>query len=1049
MKKNKSVRKDDLSSVNSGSKRVYKMYKSKKNWVVAPIVLATLVGAIGTAPVSVLGGYVAQAAMYTTDTLATTKDSLTKLVNELPTSTSVTAKAKTDLVKKIADATAFDTNDSVVTSINDLLAASTTDTFTTYSNLQTAVTNQKDGAELTSGQKDEFQTTLAKAVVSTFDTTKTLTVSSSSAGNLYANNINDVYAPALKAFNQKIKDATAILNQVSADIKTAEAQSLDAYKSDATTKVKANGFLNETEVNKYTTQISLVKVDDTVTAAKTAIDTVVGSAKAASDQNKLDMIGTSTTGFTKTLADAVSANSLSTADQTSYLARANDAENTKALQAVIDEATAKISATKDLTTLRTTIQNKINNTVAILGNDAQKLQNKLNAATTLAQLQAVQTEVEAAIVAKTDVETYRGQAITFVTNSLPNLTASEKQTALAQLAQKTIYTTNDAIKAIVDQATAQDATNLKTAKATATAAIASYNYLSDTAKKTSLQTIANATLVSSIVGEQTTQKNNNEVAEFNAYKTAAKAKVSGLSYLNDAQKSDFNSAATGIDGITLATGELAKAKKAVDDIVASANTANIAAGIAKDDVAGAKKAFAEGVNGLNLSDAAKQGALTAVAKLDNTKDIQDLYATYKAQSDANDNDAKTAADLKIAQADAIKAINEMGYLSVSEKSDAIAKVNAATKQSDVGTALNVAIANNSSNQAFAAQLQNYKNNTVSTINNLSVLTLAQKAPYIANVNAQTTVAGINKVQTDAVKADFDGQSFTDDQLSMAKNAAGFVVSKFALLTTDQQIAFSTDINAAKSVTEVKALVAKAYGDSANLSDAKVVDAINGFLKDGNYNVAKDLLANLVDASTKATYTAKVNDAIALRDAKIAANTAINNAAYLSATEKADYTDKVAKADTVSAVNAISKEVADKAPAENVQMYRAYNPNSGEHLYTIDKAEFDRAVAAGWANEGNAWVAASKGTPVYRLYNPNSGEHFYTVDTTEYNKVAAAGWTKEGVVFYSADSKAVNVYRLFNPNATGAGSHHFTTDAKEVATLVQAGWKSENIAFFGL
>lgn len=135
--------------------------------------------------------------------------------------------------------------------------------------------------------------------------------------------------------------------------------------------------------------------------------------------------------------------------------------------------------------------------------------------------------------------------------------------------------------------------------------------------------------------------------------------------------------------------------------------------------------------------------------------------------------------------------------------------------------------------------------------------------------------------------------------------------------------------------------------------------------------------------------------------------------------------------------------------KKVVIYRAYNRNDGDHLYTASKDEFNKVIAAGWINEGIAWSAASKGSAIYRLYNPNSGEHFYTANVTEYNNVAAAGWNKEGIAFYSADSKEVNVYRLFNPNATGPGSHHYTTSEREVATLVSAGWKNENTAFYGL
>ena len=42
-----------------------------------------------------------------------------------------------------------------------------------------------------------------------------------------------------------------------------------------------------------------------------------------------------------------------------------------------------------------------------------------------------------------------------------------------------------------------------------------------------------------------------------------------------------------------------------------------------------------------------------------------------------------------------------------------------------------------------------------------------------------------------------------------------------------------------------------------------------------------------------------------------------------------------------------------ASVEASQLYRAYNPNTGEHLYTQNKNEIPFAVAHGWRNEGNA------------------------------------------------------------------------------------------------
>ena len=49
------------------------------------------------------------------------------------------------------------------------------------------------------------------------------------------------------------------------------------------------------------------------------------------------------------------------------------------------------------------------------------------------------------------------------------------------------------------------------------------------------------------------------------------------------------------------------------------------------------------------------------------------------------------------------------------------------------------------------------------------------------------------------------------------------------------------------------------------------------------------------------------------------------------------------------------------------MYRIYNPNSGEHFYTSDKVEKDHLVSLGWKYEGIGWKAPTiSNYPVYRL-----------------------------------------------------------------------------------
>ena len=142
-------------------------------------------------------------------------------------------------------------------------------------------------------------------------------------------------------------------------------------------------------------------------------------------------------------------------------------------------------------------------------------------------------------------------------------------------------------------------------------------------------------------------------------------------------------------------------------------------------------------------------------------------------------------------------------------------------------------------------------------------------------------------------------------------------------------------------------------------------------------------------------------------------------------------------------------VSQAADTTGVNMYRIYNPNSGEHFYTKDASEKDGLVTIGWKDEGIGWIAPEKSnTPVYRLYNPNSGDHHYTMNKNERDSLIVAGWNDEGIGWYSDDNKTVPLYREYNPNAV-TGTHNYTADKAEHDSLVKAGWKDENIGWYAI
>ncbi len=134
--------------------------------------------------------------------------------------------------------------------------------------------------------------------------------------------------------------------------------------------------------------------------------------------------------------------------------------------------------------------------------------------------------------------------------------------------------------------------------------------------------------------------------------------------------------------------------------------------------------------------------------------------------------------------------------------------------------------------------------------------------------------------------------------------------------------------------------------------------------------------------------------------------------------------------------------------ETIQMYRMYNPNSGEHFYTGNEQEKDMLVKTGWNFEGEGFTAPkSSSTPMYRLYNENAGDHHYTSSKEERDHLISIGWKDEGIGWYADDAKGVAMYRLYNPNCIGAGSHHYTSNAQEKAHLIRIGWKDEGVGFY--
>jgi hypothetical protein len=127
---------------------------------------------------------------------------------------------------------------------------------------------------------------------------------------------------------------------------------------------------------------------------------------------------------------------------------------------------------------------------------------------------------------------------------------------------------------------------------------------------------------------------------------------------------------------------------------------------------------------------------------------------------------------------------------------------------------------------------------------------------------------------------------------------------------------------------------------------------------------------------------------------------------------------------------------------------------GDHFYTVDQAERDRALASGtyhWErSECNVYPPNGAGPPgtveLFRLFNSDRGAHFFTTDPAERDRaISVAGYRSEGTacrVMPSATAGTLPLFRLFN---AGQHDHLYTTDPNErTRAHAQLGYVDEGI-----
>jgi GH25 family lysozyme M1 (1,4-beta-N-acetylmuramidase) len=308
--------------------------------------------------------------------------------------------------------------------------------------------------------------------------------------------------------------------------------------------------------------------------------------------------------------------------------------------------------------------------------------------------------------------------------------------------------------------------------------------------------------------------------------------------------------------------------------------------------------------------------------------------------------------------------------------------------------------------------------------------------------AQASPSG-QAVGSEGAAADSDGT--TDDQSTSTEpsdqETAEFAadaaeVDGSATGATESEISSTADATASNG--NDAASTAGGSSDEAKSSGTSAAEATTGGV-DGETG-ASDVGTSTADGDAS---NAGASSSLTVTDGT-ASDTPAADAGTASDETATDFSD-AAGGSTATTAPAARVAADDTSNLQN--MYRFYNPNTGEHFYTANTHEGQALVTAGWQYEGVGWVALKSGTAVYRLYNPNAGDHHYTTNAAERDMLVALGWRYEGIGWYSATKSAgVSVYREYNPNAK-SGAHNFTTSSAENANLVKAGWRYEGIAWY--